>query len=338
MAILIKNIINDTDKKSYFRIITDLSYLFAKYRILKDLKSYRTCLMYKKDAGNINDYVPYRQLMKIINNYFKRNEKDPILSNKIRFSEYLRDNNLPTAKFLGTIQKGVFYDRENNSIPLTDNLLFLAAFSRIIDSHPSLFVKQIDSYGGNGIFKINNTNIQDVSQKINLNNDYIIEETLTQDKELSKINPSCINTLRVMTYRDGNNVSIPSTFLRMGIGNVYVDNASAGGIFINYDLNQNKLDKTAYSLFEYGGKSYNRHPDTNFIFEDKNLIYPEKVKDVITKAALLFDRPVVGWDIAYTPTGPVIIEGNENPHIMMIQITCKGILSNDLYKSMFKNL
>jgi len=338
MAILIRNITKDTDRKSYLRIIAELTYLFLKYRVLKDLKSYRTCLMYKRDAGKINNYIPYRKLMTIINDYFKRNEKDPTLSNKIAFSEYLRTNNIPTAKFLGTIRKGIYYDIEDNPIPLKDNKNFVTAFSKLLDPFPSIFVKQIDSYGGKGIFKVNSSNIEDLTQKINPEYDYIVEETLTQHLNLSAINPNCINTLRVMTYREGNNVSIPSTFLRMGIGNVHVDNASSGGIFINYDLNHNKLSKTAYTLFEYGGKSYNQHPDTNFIFESQGLIYPERIKDLITKAALLFERQVIGWDIAYTPSGPVIIEGNENPHIMMIQITCKGILSNELYKSMFRSI
>lgn len=338
MSILLKNIINDTDKKNYLRIIRDLSYLFVKYRALKDLKSYRTCLMYKKDAGDLDNYVPYRKLMDIINNYFRRNEKDPILSNKIAFSAYLRKNNIPTAEFLGSIKKGIFYDTKNNDTPLRNAHDFTAELTKIIDVHPSIFIKQTDAYGGQGIFKINSSNMDDVFEKVNIANDYIIEETLTQDNKLSAINPNCINTLRVVSYREGNKVLIPSTFLRMGIGNACVDNASSGGIFINYDLNQNKLGKTAYSLFEYGGKSYSQHPDTKFIFNNTGLIYPEKVKDLITEGALLFDRPVIGWDVAYTPNGPVIIEGNENPHIMMIQITCKGILSNELYKYMFKDV
>jgi len=294
--------------------------------------------MYKKDAGKINDYIPYRKLMFIINDIFKRNEKDPILSNKIAFSQYLSTHNIPTAKFLGTIRKGIFYDTENNAIPLEDTNRIIAVLSNILTTTSSIFIKQVDSYGGKGIFKVSVTNIEKTLQAVNHNHDYIVEESLIQNNTLSTISPNCINTLRVMTYRNGDSVTIPSTFLRMGIGNAYVDNASAGGIFISYDLDQNKLGKTAYSLYEYGGKSYNRHPDTNFVFENKPLIYPEKVKEIIAKAALLFDRQVVGWDIAYTRNGPVIIEGNENPHIMMIQITCKGILSNALYKSMFEGI
>lgn len=70
MAKSIKNIINDTDRKSYIQIAKDLVRLLIKYKNLNSLGFYATNLMYKKNCGNINDYVPSDKLMSIINNYY----------------------------------------------------------------------------------------------------------------------------------------------------------------------------------------------------------------------------------------------------------------------------
>src|SRR5699024_299091 len=110
------------------------------------------------------------------------------------------------------------------------------------------------------------------------------------------INPSCINTLRVISVRQNDKIYIANCIFRMGVGNVDIDNASVGGIFVNYDIETNTLDKIAHKFFKYGGTSYLKHPDTGFIFDRAPLPYPEKISEIITKAALLFEmHDILGW-------------------------------------------
>ena len=54
-------------------------------------------------------------------------------------------------------------------------------------------------------------------------------------KAVNKINLNCINSLRVISVRVNDEVYIPSSLLRMGVGTSFLDNASAGGIFVNYN-------------------------------------------------------------------------------------------------------
>lgn len=37
-----------------------------------------------------------------------------------------------------------------------------------------------------------------------------------------------------------------------------------------------------------------------------------------------------------TSSGPMIIEGNQNPHLIMLQMACGGIRNHDRYKEIFK--
>ena len=63
---------------------------------------------------------------------------------------------------------------------------------------------------------------------------------------------------------------IPS-LLRMGVNESYKDNASSGGIFVNYDIEKNKLGEVATKFLNKGGASFYSHPGSNFIFKDQSL-------------------------------------------------------------------
>lgn len=116
--------------------------------------------------------------------------------------------------------------------------------------------------------------------------------------------------------------------LRIGLGNSSIDNSSTGGIFVDYNIEENKLGKVAYTFFKHGGKSFYQHPDSGVKFEDFELPYPEKVKNIVKKAALLIDKEILGWDIAYTPQGAIIIEVNQSPN-HTTQIMNKNLLTNN---------
>lgn len=336
MAKSIKNIITDTDRKSFLEITRDLTGLLIKYKSFNSLGFYATNLMYKKNSGNINNYLPSEKLMRIINNYYRKDGEDPILQNKVVFSEYLRKNKIPTTGYIGKIERKKFY-LNKREILLENNHQVKEVIQDVLKVYPSVFIKQVDSEGGKGVFKIEKKNINDIDNII-LENNYIIEESLTQHEEIARINPYCINTLRVITFREGNKVYFPSCFFRMGVGTSFIDNGSSGGIFINYDIHTNKLGKVAYNLFENGGKSYYKHPGTGYEFNGKSLIFSEEIKNILSNASLLFNRQMIGWDIAYTPDKPVIIEANDNPHVRMMQITSKGLNANPIYKKIFADI
>lgn len=247
----------------------------------------------------------------------------------------MQKNNIPISKTLGKIEKENLYIYDGivlEKLSKKNILENLVKYSK----GKSLFIKQVDGEGGKSVFKFNDkTNFEDVI--IDLNKDYIIEYELIQHDELNKINPYCINTLRVITVNFNGEIKVPDTFFRMGTGKSYVDNGSSGGIFVNYDIHENKMGNVAYKLTESGGNSYYKHADTGFIFESSKLPYPDKVIDLVTKAAKLFsDIAVIGWDVVFTPSGPIILEGNDNSHIGMMQISVKGLLSNEIYREVFK--
>lgn len=325
----IRNFLIDPDRKNISSIISDLYKLRNKGSI-----HYFTSLMYKKNAGDLKNYLSRPQLLNIIKIVYRNDGAHPILQNKNKFREYMTDNNVSISKSFGQIvnkKLTIFSNGEKYDIGTVEDL------KNILNKQLSegVFIKQVDGEGGKAVFKYH-PSTGNSHLTINLDNDYIIEYEIIQHNALKEINPHCVNTLRVITINNNREVRVPDAFLRMGTGNSHVDNGSSGGIFANYDIYDNKLDKVAYKLIGSGGESFYHHPTTKIELNGIKLPYPEKVLELVKKAALLFpDKLIIGWDVVYTEDGPLLLEGNDNSHIGMMQISAKGLLSNSLYKEVF---
>lgn len=330
MLLNLFNFTFDSDRKNLYLIYKDLSHLRKKNF---STKSYFTNLMYKKSAGNINRYVDDKIYLTIADDYYRPNGKEPLLEEKIVFQEHLKANKIPGTNLLGRLRKGKLTIEKDTYTRQEDIALQL---EELANKYESIFIKRTDTSGGDGVFKVNSGDAFNI-ENLSMSNDYIIEQTLIQHKALNLINPNSINTLRVVTFKIGNEIVIPNCMFRMSKGTSYLDNASAGGIFVSYDIDKNKLGTTGYQLFKNGSKSFTKHPITNFTFKDAQLPFNEELKALVTQAAKSYSQiDSIGWDIAFTPNGPVILEGNDSPHIVMMQITSQGLLNNTIYKEVFK--
>jgi len=70
------------------------------------------------------------------------------------------------------------------------------------------------------------------------------------------------------------------------------------------------------------------HPDTTVRLPGIKVPLWEKVRaTALAGAAALHDFGLLGWDIAITSTGPVVLEINDTPDVIMHQIAdCRGIM------------
>lgn len=211
-------------------------------------------------------------------------------------------------------------------------------FNKIISESTAnkIFVKPTFGIGGKGIEvfnkdKINNLFFND-NLKVALNwdyisriiqNDYVIQEGVNQHKIMDNIYPYSVNTFRIVTELKNSNVTILFALLRMGCGGMQIDNASSGGIYIKIDSKTGELGKIAIAD---NRKEYTHHPDTLFKFENYKIPVwndiIEFAKEIANKYAPI---KYIGWDIAYSTNGPILIEGNNGPGIEIIQDHFGGI-------------
>lgn len=148
----------------------------------------------------------------------------------------------------------------------------------------------------------------------------IFQKALKQSDELSLLNPSCLNTLRVVTINKDGAYYVLAAVLRIGTkatGNV--DNWAAGGIAVAIDEN-GRLNKYAFYKPGYGNK-VSKHPDTGIVFEEFIIShYTDAINLALKAHSKFYGIHSIGWDIAFTNDGPTIIEGNDNWEISLMQL------------------
>ena len=150
--------------------------------------------------------------------------------------------------------------------------------------------------------------------------DYQFEAQLIQDKQWVQFCPDTINTIRVLTinptYSNEIIVGAAARFGRMG---GYVDNLAQGGVAVNIDIHTGELGE--YGLREYDLTKYTEHPDTHRVFAHYKVPYWEQLRDLIHRVSIVMPPlRMIGWDIALTETGPVIVEMNTGTGVYSVQM------------------
>ena len=89
-------------------------------------------------------------------------------------------------------------------------------FVTFCSNKKEIIVKPLDGCGGQGVelIKINQKTLKNTYNKLIKNNQILIEEKIIQNKELSKLNKSSVNTLRIVTYFDGKKTHILNNVIK----------------------------------------------------------------------------------------------------------------------------
>lgn len=152
-----------------------------------------------------------------------------------------------------------------------------------------------------------------------------IEEVIQQHPDMSAIYPNAVNTCRIVTVCKDGKPQFFSGYSLFGCGGTRVSNGFSGGIFVGFDENGHLNEKGMREL-SLGGGMYDRHPDTGVVFKDCTIPCFKEVIELACAAHRTMDTiRSIGWDIAITPTGPLIIEGNQGWSTMEHQIFNGGM-------------
>lgn len=141
--------------------------------------------------------------------------------------------------------------------------------------------------------------------------DFLIQDWVRQHKDMAALNPTSVNTMRILSYRSGMEVLIIYSVVRIGKNGSVVDNQCAGGISTTIS-ETGHLGKVAFGGFS---KDNITKTDTGITLEGYQL--PSFDKAIAMVKRLHLKLPffnIVGWDVAIQEDGePVLIEFNTNP-------------------------
>lgn len=139
---------------------------------------------------------------------------------------------------------------------------------------------------------------------------YLLQQRIDQHEKLDALHPSSVNTLRLITARTNGDVDLLSSVLRVGAGGACTDNLSRGGMIAYVDPATGTVQSPG--VFKYGPRStFDRHPDTGVPLDGYTIPHFRKALDLARQFhADLHGLRTIGWDVAITPDGPTVLEGN----------------------------
>ena len=155
----------------------------------------------------------------------------------------------------------------------------------------------------------------------------LVERVVEQGAFGAALCPSTYNTMRVLTmWTPGDDEPfVAFAVQRMGTNDTApTDNWSGGGICAKIDLETGRLGIGRMHPLK-GGRAetaYTHHPDTGTQIEGAVVPHWDRVLDEVLRAArgLLANR-YIGWDVIVAADGtPVIIEGNKNTDVNLLQV------------------
>lgn len=191
-------------------------------------------------------------------------------------------------------------------------------FKKFILKHNPIIVKPIDGEGGKGVEKYEideESNIKALFNTLLIRKQLLIEECILQHEKVSSLYPDSVNSLRLFTFYNGKDAFVLNSVFKIGNGGV-TDNFSSGSMytFVSDD------GKVICPAIDRDDNYYSNHPITNEIIVGFEIPDYKKACDLVKKCAKVVPEVgYIGWDVALTPDGPVIIEGNCFPGVFQMK-------------------
>lgn len=187
--------------------------------------------------------------------------------------------------------------------------------------HLDFIIKPDCSSTGRGIAIFHSDSVEDAIKKIEekikgKKGDFVLEELIRQSPEMSAFHPSSVNTIRLRVFRFDDRVEVLPSNLRLGRGDSVVDNTGRGGI--SASLNE---DGVVVVACDESGTKYETHPDTGVKILGYRVPKWDEAVALVNKLCQIVPKVrYVGWDLALTDNGWVVIEGNDKGMFEGIQM------------------
>ena len=241
------------------------------------------------------------------------------LNDKAAFEARCRSGGLPVVPTIAIARDGELFGTSN--LPERD-----------------LFIKPVDGKGGRGAERwewmgsggfrsadgqeVTTAELRELILRRSHRSTLIIQPRIANHHSLKSLNCGALATIRVLTClnEDGEPEIIGAAFrMPMRPGSI-VDNLHAGGITAAVDPETGKLGR-ATNLGKDGRVGWlDNHPVTGATIAGRELQWWSDVVELALRAHRDFnDRLFVGWDIAVSENGPILIEGNGAPDLDILQ-------------------
>lgn len=273
------------------------------------------------DAGQLDGYIRRFEdagLNKLINPLAWT--PGCVLADKIRFYERCAAHGLPHPQVVATIVGGSI----RLSVPAAGRPLLL---------------KPARGEGGRGVRFLDGAAPEAdalarwlARQCGGLRGAWLVQPRIMPHEALRDVALNALPTARITTIvNDAGEAEVVNAVLRIPSDPAAaVDNMKAGGLLCAIDLADGALGVACKG---YGGGDYSAHPVTGARLPGRVLPDWDAACALVIDAhgRAFSDYALIGWDVGFAPDGPVLIEGNGKPGVLMPQRAGRQGLGSQRY-------
>lgn len=265
----------------------------------------------------VHDYVTYGVNPK---EYFwfhfdgKTSEQKKTFFTKKMFRKLLKRNNSPEfVQILNDkyIFSQTFSEFTGRKVIRSGKAMSMEELEKLFEDSERIVYKPKDGSGGEGIRVIEKNDYPDLkvlADKLRSMPDGVVEQWIRQNEAMSAAYPDAVNCIRIATlYRDGQCHWLGAVFT-LGQNHNKITNSFQGALFGLIDVDTGIVTT---DLCSYSDEIFKAHPDTGFIAKGFKVPYWKEVLELTARAAAVVPQVgYIGWDVAISENGPVLIEGN----------------------------
>ena len=175
------------------------------------------------------------------------------------------------------------------------------------------------SYSGDHGASLTLAEIYESLRSLSSEHPLILQPRIANHPELRPLAGRGLSTVRIVTVRDTRGlIEVELACFRMAVGALVADNFAAGGLASPVALDDGRLGS---GVFRSQPGVFVAHPDSGAAILGRRLPYWQEVKQLALAGHQEFKTlPSIGWDIAITEDGPVIVEGNSEWGTNVVQM------------------
>ncbi len=189
-------------------------------------------------------------------------------------------------------------------------------FVKFCEGKEDFIAKPVGGSGGEGIelIKIDKKNYKKTFEYLVSSNKLLVEEKIIQNKKIGMLNKTSVNTFRIVSFFDGKETHILNVVFKIGNGGV-TDNFSSGSMYTFV-----RDGKIIVPAIDRDDNIFYEHPISKIKIVDYEIPNYDKAINLVKECAKKIPEvKYVGWDVAITDKGAVIIEGNCFPGVYQIK-------------------
>lgn len=308
--------------------LLDLFLLFYRHGL--DAQAYYMFELYRPEywsnaGGYLTRYETKNGLLKLLTWQLTDYKKVTVLADKLKFATFCGEIGLPTPMLLGIARDGVL-KLETGAAEKLDQDLFIKPVrskgSRGIDVFRNIGPGRYRDEAGMEIDRATLMGrVAERSKTVAL----MVQQRLSNHADIADLADQSLMAIRVITCKSdsGQNAIIAYAFIRV-ITRLEPAWPVTYELGIAIDLATGQLGPATGDKEKWLLKWWDVHPVTGAQVTGRQVPYWEETKAIVLTAHNAAQgRLLVGWDIAVTPEGPMVLEGNSYPDVDFPQRVCR---------------